>query len=222
MAQHDFLGYVLPQARQPAPLTTERIPEGEALLARANAYEKELEALDLVALTDAEEKKLGPPATPEEIDLNDAYAELTEKVPELMDLLELPRTLMRDAVSLDQALLQVQGANRQLREATGVAGLLLAAELTAATDRVEEALSREVADGLASEEEHRQHTTLFEGVYAVRGDLARTQEEREQRQKRRFERLREQIREADRRSQVLLKMDEMARAPLPAADRRDS
>src|SRR5581483_149204 len=79
------------------------------------------------------------PSTVQEIGLGQGYAALAEAVPELLDHLREPRTAMADAVQMEGALFQLKGACAALLEITTAGVIVLAADLTADLDRVQEA-----------------------------------------------------------------------------------
>lgn len=88
----------------------------------------------------------GPSSSPEDVQVNQRYVRLCQRFPQLLDRAGLNREFLATAFSTEQALLQVGGMVRQLKTGARAGAIVLAADLTAQVDRVENAVVARLSD----------------------------------------------------------------------------
>lgn len=140
MAQHNFLK--IASADSGATFDIKDLPDARTLSQLSQRAEDCLDKLRLVKLDQEQLAHFGNASTPEEVRLNQRYARLTRRFPQLMDHLKRPRDQMQDAFESEQALVQLKGMFRQIRSGGRAACILLAADLTEKVDRIEGTVMR--------------------------------------------------------------------------------
>lgn len=125
------------------------LPRADALRALVVRSLTVVEKLRLLHLDEPLLQGPGEPglcSSPEDVQVNQRYVRLCQRFPQLLDRAGLNRELLATAFNTEQALLQVGGMVRQLKTGARAGAIVLAADLTAQVDRVENAVVARLFD----------------------------------------------------------------------------
>ena len=213
--KQDYLSQLLPT--RPA-VTADELPGAAQIVEADLAAGAVHEALDMLHLTESQRDRIGPAATPAELELDRLYAEATGKVPTLLDMINRPPGAMRHGYDMERALTVYRQANRSLLRIARGALVLSAGALTEGNDRVEEAALALARDRRLPAERRAVIDNARGALDALRARQQESQEGRLLRQQHREARHDAALARAQKRGADARRAAELAAAPLPEAN----
>ena len=211
--RYDHLSEVLPRAGSPVASTD--LPKAAAIKESDREACLIHDSADMPQLTAEQRRDVGPPSTPEELELNRLYAELADGFAVVSQVRNVDPGRMRHGQELERALCVYREANERLQAGARAVLIIAGAALTADNDQIEDGALAAAADERLPAARRVVIGNAARFIESLRQTQASAQEGHRKRKAARAAARQAQLLLSERRQEEVRQLAALATAPLP-------